>query len=95
LGRFVSFIAGSLLGVLAIASLIDGDLIQGFEIAQGLNGLSSIAALTTIVAVSRGMLPEDNTVYDPEWSIRNVIQHTHYMPEAWRDKLRTDDVRPF
>ncbi|CUS06936.1 unnamed protein product [Tuber aestivum] len=91
--RFVSFVAGSLLGVLAIASIIDGDLIQGFEIVQGLNGLTAIATLTTIVAVSRGMLPEENTVYDPEWSIRNVIQHIHYMPDHWKDKLRTDDIK--
>lgn len=91
--RFVSFVAGSLLGVLAIASLVDSDLIQGFEITPGLTALTYMAVLTTIVAVSRGMLPEENTIYDPEWSLRNVIQHTHYMPLEWKDKLRSDEVK--
>lgn len=90
--RFVSFIASSLLGVLAIGTLIDYELISGFEIVRGFNALTCIGVLTTVVAVTRGMLPEDNTVYDPEWSLRNVIQHTHYMPADWKDKLHSDDV---
>lgn len=91
--RFVSFVAGSLLGVLAIASLLDSDLIQGFEITPGMTALTYMAILTTIVAVTRGMLPEENTIYDPEWSLRNVIQHTHYMPDHWKEKLRSDEVK--
>lgn len=38
------------------------------------------------------MIQEEKTVYDPEWSIRNVIQHTHYMPASWKDKLHSDEV---
>ena len=90
--RFVSFVAGSLLGVLAIGSLIDYELIKNFEIGFGLNVLTSIAILTTIVSVSRGMLQDDYMVYDPEWSISNVIQHTHYFPDHWVGKLHSDDV---
>lgn len=81
-----------MLGVLAIASLLDSDLIQGFEITSGMTALTYMAILTTIVAVTRGMLPEENTIYDPEWSLRNVIQHTHYMPDHWKEKLRSDEV---
>lgn len=58
-----------------------------------MTALTYMAILTTIVAVTRGMLPEENTIYDPEWSLRNVIQHTHYMPVEWKDKLRSDEVK--
>lgn len=91
--RFVSFVASSLLGVLAIGTMVDYELIKGFEIAHNLNALSCIGILTTIVAVSRGMLQEDYTVYDPEWSLCNVIQHIHYMPDSWKEKLHSDDVK--
>ena len=92
--RFVSFVASSLLGVLVIGTMIDYELIGGFEVAPGVTVLSSIAILSSIVAVSRGMLSEDHSVYDPEWSLRNVIGHTHYMPDHWKDKLHSDDVSP-
>lgn len=72
--------------------MIDYELIGEFEIAPGFTILSSIAILSTVVAVSRGMIQEEKTVYDPEWSIRNVIQHTHYMPASWKDKLHSDEV---
>ncbi|KAI5806382.1 autophagy protein Apg9-domain-containing protein [Geopyxis carbonaria] len=91
--RFVSFVASSLLGVLAIGALVDPELVQGFEILPGVNALMCIGILTPIVAVSRGMLQEENAVYDPEWSIRNVIEHTHYMPSSWKDKLHSDEVK--
>jgi len=39
------------------------------------------------------MLQDEYAVYDPEWSLTNVIQHTHYMPEHWKDKLHSDDVK--
>lgn len=90
--RFVSFVASALLGVLAIGTLIDYELIKGFKIAGELNALSLIAILTTVVAVSRGMLQDDYAIYDPEWTLKNVIQHTHYMPSHWENQLHSDNV---
>jgi autophagy-related protein 9 len=71
--------------------LIDNEL--NFKIVGDLNAVTVMGILTTIVAVSRGMLQDEYAVYDPEWSLTNVIQHTHYMPEHWKDKLHSDDVR--
>jgi autophagy-related protein 9 len=90
--RFVSFVAGALLGVLVVGSMIDSELLKNFKIVGEVNAVTCMAFLTTIVAVSRGMLQDDYAVYDPEWSITNVIQHTHYMPDSWKDKLHSDDV---
>ena len=81
-----------MLGVLAIGTLIDYELIKGFKIAGELNALSLIAILTTVVAVSRGMLQDDYAIYDPEWTLKNVIQHTHYMPGHWENQLHSDNV---
>lgn len=84
--------ASSLLGVLVIGSIIDYELITVFQLADGLNALACMTALTTIYAVSRGMIPDENMVYDPEWSIMQVIQHIHYMPDHWKENLHSDEV---
>lgn len=91
--RFVSFVASSLLAVLVVGSIIDYELLMVFQLRDGLNALACMTALTTIYAIARGMIPEENTVYDPEWSICQVIQHTHYMPDHWKDNLHSDKVK--
>lgn len=49
----------------------------------------------TIMAVSRGMIPDQTESFDPELLIRGVVEHTHYMPSEWEDKLHTDEVYTF
>jgi autophagy-related protein 9 len=44
------------------------------------------------MAVSRGMIPDQTESFDPELLIRGVVEHTHYMPSEWEDKLHTDEV---
>src|SRR5690606_32974612 len=86
--RFVSFIAGSFAAVLALASIIDPELFS-FEITHDRTVLFYIGVFGTILAVSRGMMPEDNLVYDPEAALRCVIEYTHYLPSEWKDKLHS------
>ena len=42
--------------------------------------------------MARGMVPEENLVFDPEASLREVIRWTHYMPEEWGGKLHSQMV---
>jgi autophagy-related protein 9 len=39
------------------------------------------------------MIPEEFTVFDPEYAIRGVIDFTHYQPSHWENRLHSDDVR--
>lgn len=91
--RFVAFIAGALAAVLAVASLLDPDLFLDFEITPQRTVLFYLGIFGSIWALARGILPEENQVFDPEYACRTVIEWTHYEPAQWKDRLHSDDVR--
>lgn len=93
--RFVAFVAGSFAAVLLLATVIDPDLFVGFEVTPHRSVLFYIGVFGSILAVARGMIPEENMVFDPELLIMEVIQHTHYMPDGWKDQLHSKQVRWF
>lgn len=91
--RFVSFIAGSFAAVLILASVLDPDLVLHFEITPHRTVLFYITLFGTILAVARGMVPEDNMVFDPEALLKGVVHYTHYLPEEWKNKMHSQQVR--
>lgn len=94
LSRFVAFLAGSFAAVLILFSLIDPDAFLHFEITPGRTVLFYIGVFGTVLAVARGMLPDENRVVDPELLMREIVEHTHYMPAEWKDKLHSTEVSP-
>jgi len=91
--RFAAFIAGSFAAVLLLATVIDPDLFVGFEVTPHRTMLFYLGVFGSILAVARGMIPEENRVFDPELLIMEVIQDTHYMPDEWKDQLHSKKVR--
>jgi autophagy-related protein 9 len=51
------------------------------------------AIFGTILAVSRSLITEEYTVFDPEAVMQYTARYTHYMPKHWRGKANTDSVR--
>ncbi|KAI0647440.1 APG9-domain-containing protein [Trametes meyenii] len=90
--RFVAFIAGSFAAVLLLASVVDPDLFLHFEITPHRTVLFYITVFGSMLAVARGMIPEENRVFDPEELMREVVQYTHYMPDEWKDELHSKKV---
>ncbi|KAL8674904.1 MAG: hypothetical protein Q9168_000707 [Polycauliona sp. 1 TL-2023] len=91
--RFVAFIAGALASVLFLASVIDPEMFLSFEITHDRTVLFYLGVLTTVWAIARGALPEENLVFDPAFALKNVIDYTCYMPNEWRGRLHSDEVR--
>ncbi|KAK3805013.1 MAG: APG9-domain-containing protein [Benniella sp.] len=91
--RFVAFISGSFAAVLALLTIFDQELLLRFEITSEKTVFFYLGLFGTIMAVSRGMIPDQTEIFDPESLLREVVEHTHYMPNEWRDKLHTDEVR--
>ena len=91
--RFIAFITGALASVLALASVIDPELFLGFEITKERTVLFYLGVFGTIWAVARGVVPEENLVFDPEYALNNVTDYTHYLPNQWRGRLHSDGVR--
>ena len=93
LSRFVAFISGALVSVLALASVIDPEMFLGFEITHERTVLFYVGLFGTIWAVARGSVPEENLVFDPEFALSNVTEYTHYLPAHWQGRLHSDEVR--
>ena len=91
--RFVAFVTGALASVLALASVIDPELFLAFEITPERTVLFYLGVFGTVWAVARGIVPEENLVFDPEYALTNVAEYTHYLPNHWRDRLHTNEVR--
>ncbi|KAL8784155.1 MAG: hypothetical protein Q9213_004129 [Squamulea squamosa] len=91
--RFVAFVAGALASVLFLASVIDPELFLGFEITHDRTVLFYLGVFTTVWAIARGAVPEENLVFDPEFALQNVIDYTCYVPNEWRGRLHSDEVR--
>ena len=93
ISRFVAFITGAVVSVLALASVIDPELFLGFEITQDRTVLFYLGVFGTVWAVARGAVPEENLVFDPGYALNNVTEYTHYSPNHWRGRLHSNEVR--
>lgn len=91
--NFVAFVSGALLALLAMASLLDPSNFLNFELSPERTVLFYLGVLTVIWTVCRGIVPEENQVFDPEFAIQEVINYTHHCPAHWKGRLHSDDVR--
>ncbi len=89
---FVAFVAGSFAAVLLLATVIDPDLFVHFEITPHRTVLFYLGIFGSVLAVARGMIPEENRVFDPELLMTEVIEYTHYMPDNWKGELHSKKV---
>ena len=93
LASFVAFISGAVTAVLAVASLVDPELFLGFELTHDRTVLFYLGLFGSVWAVARGLAPEENDVFDPEFSLLEVIRYVHYFPSHWKGRLHSDEVR--
>ncbi|KAJ7391942.1 Autophagy- protein 9A [Desmophyllum pertusum] len=38
-------------------------------------------------------VPDENSVWDPEQLLKQIVSHTHYIPDTWKGKAHTREVR--
>ncbi|TID19870.1 hypothetical protein CANINC_003665 [Pichia inconspicua] len=93
--NFIAFLSGSLLAILVILTLIDHENFLTFEITSGRTTLFYISALGALFTLCKNSVPDNTTRYlfNPESSLRNVAQHTHYLPKSWENRYHTVDVK--
>lgn len=78
--------------MLLLASVIDPDLFVHFEVTPHRTVLFYLGVFGSIMAAARGMVPEDNRVFDPELLMEEVIHYTHYMPDEWKGQMHSKQV---
>jgi len=93
--RFVAFVSGAFAAVLFLATLWDPDIFLHLEITPHRTVLFYLGVFGGVLTVARGMIPEENRVFDPEMLMTGVISYTHYMPDQWKDQLHSKRVSVF
>ncbi|KAG5981402.1 autophagy protein atg9 [Claviceps digitariae] len=93
LARSVSFMSGAITAILALCTILDSELFLGFEITHDRTVLFYLGIFGGIWAITRGMVSEDTIVFNPEFALRNVIEYTHFMPDHWRERLHSFEVK--
>jgi autophagy-related protein 9 len=91
--RFVAFVSGALVSVLMIASILDPELFLGFEVTQDRTVLFYVGVLGAAWAAAHGAVPEDHVVYNPEYTLQQVLEYTRYYPKQWEGRLHSDIVK--
>ncbi|KAI1612467.1 autophagy protein Apg9-domain-containing protein [Exophiala viscosa] len=91
--KFVSLVSGAVVSVLGLATVLDQENFLNFEVTPGRTTIFYIGIFGSIWAVARGLLPDDNMVYDTAFSVQKVIDFTHYVPAHWEGRLHTVEVK--
>jgi len=91
--RFVSFISGSFVALLACLTIFGHENFLNFELTEGRTVLFYMSAFGTLFTICRSALSDVNTVFDPEASLRYVAQFTHYLPRSWEGRYHSETVR--
>lgn len=93
IARFITFVSGAIVSVLGVATLLDKENFLSFEITHGRTTIFYLGLFGGVWAVARGLIPEENMVYEPEYSMQEVIEFTHYEPAHWKNRLHTVEVK--
>jgi len=92
IARFISFIVGSIVVILLLIGLWDDNALFQLEVFDGKSAIWLVGVGGTIIAACRGFIPEENIVRDPERIMEQLVQHTHYIPKAWRGRTNSMKV---
>ncbi|EZA55900.1 Autophagy-related protein 9A [Ooceraea biroi] len=85
--KHIAFIAGSLLAVLLLITLI-------YEPSFSMERLIAYMTLLGLVAAAaKQFVPDENMVWCPETLLTAVLAHTHYRPDSWRGTAHTQITR--
>lgn len=89
--KVVSYVAGSFAIVLLGTVLLHETILQASVLGHELGWY--VAVFGTVSVVSRSLITEDFQDSSPEAAMRNVVEHTHYMPSHWREQESSERVR--
>ncbi|GMM55419.1 autophagy protein [Maudiozyma humilis] len=91
--KFIAFIAGSFVSVLALVTILDPENFLNFEITKDKTVIFYITILGTIWSICNGTVLEGYNTFDPEEVLLELSTYTHYLPEEWKDKYHTESVK--
>lgn len=87
IAQHITFICGSLFGVIIIYSLIDDNVLHIEHL------LPVMTFLGIALPVCRGFIPDESLVWCPESLLQGVVMHTHYLPPKWKGQAHTSKIK--
>lgn len=91
--KFVAFISGSFVAILAILTVFDPENFLNFEITNDRTALFYITVMGAIWTVCRNSVSDEYNVFDPEETLQELATYTHYMPHEWEGRYHTEEVK--
>ncbi|SCU92063.1 LADA_0F14048g1_1 [Lachancea dasiensis] len=91
--KFVAFISGSFVAVLGLLAIFDPENFLNFELTSERSVLFYISIFGTIWAVCRNSVSGEYKVFDPEATLKEVVECLHFDPKDWRDRYHTEEVK--
>lgn len=91
--RFVAFVSGSFVAVLALLTIFDPENFFNFEITHERTALFYITILGAVWTVCKNSVSDDYNVFDPEKTISELASYTHYLPDEWNGRYHTEEVK--
>jgi autophagy-related protein 9 len=93
--RFLAYVSGAVLGMMLVFTLLDEHVMLQVHLFDR-NLLWYIAVLTGIVSALRGFVPAEQPLERVQTThevMKELVQHTHYMPSRWRNRDSDYDTR--
>uniref|UniRef100_A0A1I7T9X6 Autophagy-related protein 9 n=1 Tax=Caenorhabditis tropicalis TaxID=1561998 RepID=A0A1I7T9X6_9PELO len=87
IAKNVTFAVAAVVGILGILSAWDEDVLQVEHV------LTVITVGSIVILICRGMIPDENLVWQPEILMTHVTSELHYLPSTWKGKAHTAGVR--
>lgn len=91
--RFIAFVTGAFTTALVLLTMFEERLLNGVEVTRGLTVVFYIGLFGTIMAISRGAIPEEGDTNEPTIFLQEVVKETHYLPKEWEGHMHTQEVR--
>lgn len=91
--RFIAFVSGSFVAVLALLTIFDPENFFNFEITSERTALFYITIMGAIWTICRNSVSDGYNVFDPEETIQELATFTHYLPNEWKGRYHTEEVK--
>ncbi|CCD22362.1 autophagy protein ATG9 NDAI_0A02040 [Naumovozyma dairenensis CBS 421] len=91
--KFVAFLSGSFIAILATLTLVDSENFINFEITNDKSVVFFFTIFGAIWTVSRNAVSQEYNTFNPEETVRELASYTHYLPKEWKNAYHTEEVK--
>lgn len=91
--KFIGFISGSFVAILAVLTIFDPEYFLNFEITNDRSVLFYLTVFGSLWTISHNSISKEYDIFEPEEKIKELSTFTHYLPDEWEGKYHTEEVK--